>query len=117
MPSENTASACRTGKLRNGNSPGDPNLAPCSGAWPIDGVPRDKAPPGQAPDTRKPEVTPPGASRSLNEAKHGTLAPHFRLLELGGGDRPVERGAQLLGRLQGQLDPRPRTGVEVRVVE
>ena len=45
------------------------------------------------------------------------LASHFRLLELGGDNRSVESGAQLLGRLQRQLDPRPRAGVELRVVK
>ena len=53
----------------------------------------------------------------LGRGEHDTLPPHFRLLELGGGNRPVESSAQLLGRLQGQLDPRPRTGVEIRVYE
>jgi L-alanine-DL-glutamate epimerase-like enolase superfamily enzyme len=57
------------------------------------------------------------SSRGWNEAEHDALAPHFRLRELGGSNRPVESGAQLLGRLQRQLDPRPRTGVEVRVDE
>jgi hypothetical protein len=55
------------------------------------------------------------SSRGWNEAEHDALAPHFRLLELCGGNRPVESGAQLLGRLQRQLDPRPRTGVEVNM--
>jgi RNA polymerase primary sigma factor len=54
---------------------------------------------------------------SRHLAGHGALAPHFRLLKLGGGNRPVESGAQLLGRLERQLDPRSRTGVEVRVDE
>jgi hypothetical protein len=57
------------------------------------------------------------SSRGWNEAEHDALPPHFRLLELCGGNRPVESGAQLFGRLQRQLDPRPRTGVEVRVDE
>src|SRR5262249_52864667 len=35
----------------------------------------------------------------------------------GGGNRPVERGAQLLGRLQRQLDPGPRSGLEAQVDE
>ena len=51
-------------------------------------------------------------SRCPNEAGDGALAPHFRLLELGGGNRPVESGAQLLGRLQRQLNPSPRPGFE-----
>src|SRR5262245_55179389 len=41
-----------------------------------------------------------GPSRRLrgpDEGGHGALAPHFRLLELGGGNRPLERRAQLLG--------------------
>ena len=54
------------------------------------------------------------SSRSLSLT---ALAPHFRLLELGGGDCPVKSGAQLFGGLQRQLDPRPRTGVEARVDE
>jgi len=45
------------------------------------------------------------------------LAPHFRLLELGSGNRPVESGAQLLGCLQRQLNPSPRPGFESRVDE
>jgi len=37
----------------------------------------------------------PGArgSRRPNETGDGALAPHFRLLELSGGNRPVESGA------------------------
>src|SRR5260370_6286184 len=50
-------------------------------------------------------------------ARSGALAPHFRLLELGSGNRPVESGAQLLGCLQRQLNPSPRTGFESRVDE
>src|SRR5690242_6991172 len=56
-------------------------------------------------------------SRCPNEAGHGALAPHFRLLELGGGNRPVESGAQLLGGLQGKLDPGPGAGFEGGVDE
>src|SRR5580704_6891403 len=56
-------------------------------------------------------------SWAWNKAEHDALPPHFRLLELCGRNRPVESGAQLFGRLQRQLDPRPRTGVEVRVDE
>jgi hypothetical protein len=41
--------------------------------------------------------------------------PHFRLLELGGGDRAVERGTQVLCRLQRQLEPRPHARVELGV--
>src|SRR5215203_6209622 len=62
------------------------------------------------------EVTPPRVSRRPNKAGHGaTLAPHLGLLELGSGNRPVESGAQLLGCLQGQLNPRPRPGVKASV--
>src|SRR5580704_18038651 len=57
------------------------------------------------------------ASRRPNEAGHRALAPYFRLLELGGGDRPVERGAQFLGGLQRELDPGPRPGFETAVDE
>jgi pimeloyl-ACP methyl ester carboxylesterase len=57
------------------------------------------------------------SSRNSNEAEYGAPAPHFRLLELGGSYCPVQSGAQLLGRLERQLDPRPRTRVEVRVDE
>src|ERR1700733_15760864 len=57
------------------------------------------------------------SSRGWNKAEHDALAPHFRLLELCGGNRPVESAAQLLGRLQRQLDPRARAGVEIRVEE
>src|SRR6266403_2669975 len=57
------------------------------------------------------------ASRRPNEAGYGALAPHFRLLELGSGNRPVEGGAQSFGRLQGELDPGPRPGFEIRVDE
>ena len=49
--------------------------------------------PNQVPDTRPPEVIAARSSRGSNEAEHGTLAPHFRLLEIGGGNRPVESGA------------------------
>ena len=41
----------------------------------------------------------------------------FRLLELGGGNRPVESGAQLLGCLQRQLNPSPCPGFEGNVDE
>src|SRR5215211_1870689 len=41
--------------------------------------------------------------------------PHFRLLELGGGNRPVESGAQFLGCVQGQLNPRSRPGFKASV--
>ena len=43
---------------------------------------------------------------ALGRAEHDAVPLHFRLLELCCGNRPVESGAQLLGRLQGQLDPR-----------
>ncbi len=68
-------------------------------------------------DRSNAEASRPRGSRGANETWDGALAPHFRLLELGGGDRPVERGAQLLGRLQRQLDPGARAGVEGRVDE
>src|SRR5579859_7408575 len=71
--------------------------------------------PNPAPDTPARSDRAANASRSPNDAEHGALAPHFRLLVLGGGNRPVESGAQLLGRLQRQLNPRPRAGVEVGV--
>src|SRR5438034_8768960 len=58
-----------------------------------------------------------GVSRHPNETGHRPLAPHFRLLELGGGNRPVEGGAQLAGRLQRQLNPGPRPGLEAGVDE
>src|SRR5262249_30682454 len=48
----------------------------------------------------------------MNESGRGTLPPYFRLLELGGSNRPVEGGAQLLGRLQCQLNPRARSRFE-----
>src|SRR5439155_7096109 len=54
---------------------------------------------------------------SLNETGHDALAAHLRLLEVGGGNGPVESGAQLLGRLQRQLDRRTRTGIKVHVDE
>ena len=41
--------------------------------------------------------------------------PHFRLLELGGGNRPVESGAQFLGCVQGQLNTRSRPGFKASV--
>ena len=64
------------------------------------------------------EVTPLRVSRRPNKAGHGaTLAPHLRLLELGSGNRAVESGAQLLGCLQGQLDPRPRPGVKAVLIK
>src|SRR3954452_16737583 len=54
--------------------------------------------------------------KSPNKAGHGpTLAPHLGLLELASGNRPVESGAQLLGCLQGQLNPGPRPGVKASV--
>src|SRR5471032_435050 len=56
-------------------------------------------------------------SRSPHEAGHRSLAAHLRLLELGGGNRPVERGAQLLGGLERDLDPRARAGIEGSVDE
>src|SRR3954452_15685800 len=46
-----------------------------------------------------------------------SLAPHFRLLVLGGGNRTVESGAQLLRRLQRQLDGGPRSGFEAGIDE
>src|SRR6266567_2025291 len=55
-------------------------------------------------------------SRCPNEA-YGALAPHFRLLELGGGNRPVESGAQLLGGLQRKLDAGPGAWFEAGVDE
>src|SRR6478672_8741270 len=57
------------------------------------------------------------AIRCPNEAGHGALAPHFRLLELGGGNRSVQSGAQLLGCLQRQLNPSPRPGFEANIDE
>jgi hypothetical protein len=57
---------------------------------------------------RRSRVTPP---------EDGALAPHFRLLELGGSNRSVESGAQLLGCLQRQLNPSPRPGFEGNVDE
>src|SRR4029079_13808898 len=67
--------------------------------------------------TRLPGVPAADSSRSSNDAEHGSLASHFRLFDLGGGNRPGERGTQLFGRLQRKLHPRPRTGVELRVEE
>ena len=57
------------------------------------------------------------SSPSSNEAALDALAPHFSLLEIGGGNRSVESGAQLLGGLQRQLDPRPCAGAKIRVDE
>jgi hypothetical protein len=74
-------------------------------------------PPNQAPDSRLPEATAARSSRSSHKVEHGALAPHFRLLELGGGNRPVESGAQLLGCLQRQLNPSPCPGFEGNVDE
>src|SRR6266704_2306404 len=59
----------------------------------------------------------PAASRRANETWHRALAAHFRLFEFGGRDRTIERGAQLLRALQGQLDPGARAGFEIRVDE
>src|SRR5262249_32259169 len=56
-------------------------------------------------------------SRRPDEARGGALAPDFRLLELGGGNRPVGRGAQLLRSLQRQLDPGACAGLEARIDE
>src|SRR4249920_3047390 len=64
-----------------------------------------------------PAATSSRASRRPNEAGHGSLAPDFRLLEVGGGNRPVECGAQLLGRLQRELDAGPRPRFEAGVDE
>src|SRR6516165_11568323 len=66
---------------------------------------------------RPPQVTTARSSRSSSLAGQDALAPYFRLLELGGGNRPVESGAQLLGGLQRQLDPRPCAGAKVGVNE
>src|SRR5262245_7611850 len=57
------------------------------------------------------------ASRRPDEAWRGALAPHFRLFELGGRNRPVEGGAQLLGGLERELDAGPRPGFEAHVDE
>jgi hypothetical protein len=81
---------------------GRPFAAACNNtnavAWPVAGAgPR--------------AATPPDPSGRPNEAQHGALAPHFRLLIVGGSDRPVESSAQFLRGLQRQLDRRPRTGV------
>ncbi len=43
--------------------------------------------------------------------------PHFRLLELGGGDGAVERGAQVAGGVQRQLHPGAGGGAEAGVEE
>src|SRR5271168_3389578 len=56
-------------------------------------------------------------SRCLNEAGRGAVAPHFRLLEICGGDRPVERCAKFLGAFEGQLDAGARAGFEAGVDE
>src|SRR5829696_2819821 len=56
-------------------------------------------------------------SRSPNEPGDGALAPHFRFLEVGGGDSSVQSGAQFFGCLQRQLDPSPRPGFEASVDE
>src|SRR5262245_15944572 len=45
------------------------------------------------------------------------LPAHLRLLELGLGDGAVERGAQLLGALERQLDARTRARIERGVDE
>lgn len=50
-------------------------------------------------------------SRRPPHTRHRSLPPHFRLLELRRGNRPVERGAQFLRRLQRQLDPGARAGL------
>src|SRR5262249_4437115 len=52
-----------------------------------------------------------------NEAERNALAAHFRFLELGGGNRPVESLTQLSGRFQGELNTRPRARIEGRVDE
>jgi hypothetical protein len=39
-------------------------------------------------------------SPSSKETEQNALAPDFRLLKFGGGNRPVESGPQLLGRPQ-----------------
>src|SRR5262245_5864009 len=51
-----------------------------------------------------------------NEAGR-TPAPHFRLFVLGGGDRSVERSAQLLGAFECQLDTGARPWVKSGVDE
>src|ERR1700720_4981157 len=56
-------------------------------------------------------------TKGVDATVSGGPAPHFRLLELGGGNRAVESGAQLLGCLQRQLNSSPRPGFEVRVDE
>src|SRR5712671_1394022 len=71
-------------------------------------------------DRRRPDLEgtadyQPGAARTTWARR--ALAPHFRLLELGSGNRPLESGAQLLGCLQRQLNPSPRPGFESRVDE
>src|SRR5712671_1963599 len=71
-------------------------------------------------DRRRPDLEgtadyQPGAARTTWARR--ALAPHFRLLELGSGNRPVKSGAQLLGCLQRQLNPSPRPGFESRVDE
>src|SRR5215471_10369143 len=45
------------------------------------------------------------------------LASHLGLFELGGGNSPIESGAQLLGRLERELDSRPCPGIEAGVEE
>ena len=43
--------------------------------------------------------------------------PHFRLLELGGGDGAVQRGAQVAGGFQRQLHPGACRGAKAGVEE
>src|SRR5258708_26559782 len=52
--------------------PGHPTTSPCAALTPADS---------------------PYLSRSSNEAERGALAAYLRLLELGGGNGPVESGA------------------------
>src|ERR1700677_3374707 len=63
------------------------------------------------------EVSSAVASRGLNEAGRSALAPDFRLLEIGGGDRPVERRAQFPCALERQFDAGARAGFEAGVDE
>src|SRR4051794_3881871 len=55
--------------------------------------------------------------RRPNEAGRSPLASDFRFLELGGHDCPVERPAQLLGRVQRQLNAGSRAGLEASIDE
>src|SRR5947209_6897714 len=59
----------------------------------------------------------PAALRRAAERRCGALAAHLRLLELRGGDRTVERGAQLLRGLKRQFERCARAGLKLRVDE